>query len=274
MCDFDVERFRAFEHDGWQKVSRRYHDAFGQLTKQSIPQLLEAVDLTAGMSLLDVCTGPGYAAAAAAGRGAIVTGVDFSSNMVAEAREHCPTVEFLEADAERLPFADDSFDAVVMNFGLLHLPSPERAIAEAFRVLSPRARFAATVWADSDDALGFGVFVRAIQTHGRADVDLPSGPDFYRFSDPAECRRIFVTAGFDSPTIREIVPVWRAATADQMLDSLLQDSVRTGALLRAQTDDALSQIRSAIRESTRRFQTPSGMEMPMPAVLAWSTKGR
>src|SRR5205809_6238429 len=56
-----------------------------------------------------------------------------------------PEIEFREGDAEALPFPEASFDAVVMNFGMLHLAHPERAVAEAFRVLSAGGRFAFTV---------------------------------------------------------------------------------------------------------------------------------
>jgi ubiquinone/menaquinone biosynthesis C-methylase UbiE len=127
--------FRAFEQAGWENIPTRYHEAFGDLTTQAIEPLLEAVDVRRGVRMLDVATGPGYVAAAAAQRGANVVGVDFSAAMVAEARRRYPAVTFQEGDAEELPFPDNSFDAGVMNFGLLHLGRPEQALAEAHRVL-------------------------------------------------------------------------------------------------------------------------------------------
>ena len=57
--------------------------------------------------------------------------------MVAEARRRWPALTFREGDAEALPFESSSLDAVVMNFGLLHLARPDVALAEAFRVLRP-----------------------------------------------------------------------------------------------------------------------------------------
>ena len=72
-------RFTAFELEGWNRLAKAYHERFGKLTSQSVEPLLDAVEATESIKLLDVATGPGYlAAAAATGRGANVVGLDFS----------------------------------------------------------------------------------------------------------------------------------------------------------------------------------------------------
>src|SRR3954471_4997546 len=123
--------FHDFEQAGWEQAADHYGDAFGPLTSQTIPSLLNAADVRAGTRLLDVASGPGYVAAAAAERGAPAVGVDFSSEMVALAARRYPRLEFAEGDAEALAFADRSFDAVAINFGVLHLARPDAALAEA-----------------------------------------------------------------------------------------------------------------------------------------------
>jgi ubiquinone/menaquinone biosynthesis C-methylase UbiE len=67
--------------------------------------------------------------------------------MVAAARRRYPRIEFREGDVENLAFDPASFDAVVRAFGILHIADPDKAIAEAYRVLRPDGRFAFTVWA-------------------------------------------------------------------------------------------------------------------------------
>ncbi|MBV8523026.1 MAG: class I SAM-dependent methyltransferase [Acetobacteraceae bacterium] len=89
------------------------------------------------MRVLDVATGPGLAAAAAADRGAEVVGVDLSPRMIELARAANPGLEFREADVAVLPFPEGAFDAVICNFGLGHFPRPEAAVAECMRVLAP-----------------------------------------------------------------------------------------------------------------------------------------
>ena len=94
-----------------------------------------------------MASGPGYVAAAAASVGASAVGVDFSSEMVRLAASRYPGIVFQEGDAEALAFPDESFDAVTLNFGVLHLARPDAALAEARRVLVPGGRCALTVWA-------------------------------------------------------------------------------------------------------------------------------
>ena len=96
----DPEAFREFEYAGWQEFARGYHDNFAKLTTQVIGPLLDAVNVVEGVCVLDIATGAGYVAAAAAERGAAVIGVDFSGIQVAMAREQYPGIEFQEGDAE------------------------------------------------------------------------------------------------------------------------------------------------------------------------------
>lgn len=268
----DPGPFRAFEHAGWEGVGPRYHDAFGGLTVQAIEPLLDAVGAGEGVRLLDTATGPGYVAGAAARRGACAVGVDFSVAMVAEARQRHPTVEFREGDAEALPFPDGGFDAAVMNFGLLHLGRPERAIQEAHRVLRAGGRFAFTVWARPEEAVGFGIVLRAIRTHGDPDAPLPPGPPFFRFSDPDECRRALIGAGFARPDILRISQVWRLPSPDALFEAMFRGTVRTAGLLRAQSSEALNAIRSSVRDAVSAYQQKDDVELPMPAVLASAVK--
>jgi SAM-dependent methyltransferase len=257
--------FHEFEHAGWEKLPQRYHDAFASLTSQAIEPLLDAVSVKRGTKLLDVATGPGYVAAAASARGAEVTGLDFAAAMVAEASKRYPEVKFQEGDAEKLPFPDASFDAVTMNFGLLHLARPDRALAEACRVLRAGGKFAFTVWAKPEEARGFGIVLGAIQKHGNMNVPLPSGPPFFLFSEEAECRRSLLDAGFSSPLFSKIPQTWRLGSPEALWEFMSGSTVRTGALLRAQTPQALASIRAEVIAAAKS-------ELPMPAVLASATK--
>lgn len=168
------QSFRAFEQAGWEDsgVVAKYHGHLSDLTNQSIDVLLETAAIRRGSRVLDVATGAGYVAGAAAKRGADVTGIDFSTPRVRLARETYPGVRFEQADAEALPFDPDTFDAVVNAFGMCHFPNPEVALQQAFRVLKRGGRVAFTVWDTPERAVGFGAVYAAIRTHGSLDVGL------------------------------------------------------------------------------------------------------
>src|SRR4029434_10807893 len=188
-------------------------------TAQSIGPLLDTAGAAPGVRLLDVACGPGYVAAAASRRSSAVLGIDFSSAMVERASGLHPELEFRLGDAEKLDLPAGSFDAVVMNFGMLHLASPEKAIAEAFRVLRPGGRYAFTVWDVPERAVAFGIILQSIQTHGNMEVGLPSGPPFFRFSDPEESKRSLSAAGFVNTQTLHVPQVWRIESAEALLRS-------------------------------------------------------
>jgi SAM-dependent methyltransferase len=268
----NLEAFHEFERSGWERASAHYDEAFGALTRQTADALLDAAQVSTGTRVLDVATGPGPIAAAAAARGAQVVGLDFSRAMIAEAQRRDPAIAFREGDAEALPFDASGFDAVVMNFGLLHLARPEAAIAEAHRVLRTGGRYALTVWSAPEEAVGFGMVLRAVQEHGNPNVPLPEGPPFFRFSTPAEFRTTLELAGFSGVDVRTLPLTWRVSSPEGVFEAVSKGGVRTSALLRAQTPAALEAIRAAVRRGAESYAKDGAFLVPMPAVLASGTK--
>jgi ubiquinone/menaquinone biosynthesis C-methylase UbiE len=261
--NIDPAAFRQFEHDGWQKVAARYNDSFAPVTTQSIDALLDAAHVRNGTKVLDVACGPGYVTAAAASRGASALGVDFSSEMVLEARRRYPGVQFMEGDAEALTLPSAAFDAVVFNFGMLHFAQPERAITEAHRVLCRNGHVAFTVWAAPEKTLGFGIVLGAIQKYGDLNVPIPPGPPFFRFSAIEESERFLTNAGFVNPRVREVPQTWKLSSADELYNVMYNASVRNAALLHAQKPEILELIRTEIRRQVQLYAS----ELPMPAML-------
>ncbi len=106
--------------------------------------------LTPGSRVLDVACGTGNVAIPAARMGCEVTGVDIAANLLEQARERAlregVTVSFDEGDAEQLPYADASFDAVLTMFGAMFAPRPELVASEFARVLRPGGLIAMANW--------------------------------------------------------------------------------------------------------------------------------
>jgi len=105
---------------------------------------VRAVDPQAGERILDIAAGTGTSSIALTKTGATVVAVDFSAGMIAEGKRRHPDLEFVEADAEKLPFGDNEFDAVTISFGLRNINDPRAALAEMYRVLKPGGRLVVT----------------------------------------------------------------------------------------------------------------------------------
>lgn len=274
---FDAAKFTAFEHSGWQQKANGWYEHFEAVSTQSVGALLDAVEITAdrpkaGRRLLDVATGPGYAAGEAVRRGAEGYGLDFSSAQVELARRNFPRAQFQVGDAEDLPFGNDEFDAVVINFGLQHFAAPDQALLEAYRVLRPGGRIAYTVWASPPRIVGFHIVQQAISAHGDPLADIPAGPPYYRFSEAAESRRTLASIGFKAARVGEVAQTWRIADPDQILIAIADGTVRSGALYRAQSPAARCAIAVAVRDAAKAYRKDGVIQLPMPAVLASATK--
>lgn len=268
--------FSELEREGWQRVAGRYEDSWSGLTRLFIPDLVQALHLTSGCQVLDVACGPGYTAEAALALGAEPVGVDLSEQMVRFARARNPQIEFRVGDAHALPFEGRSFDVVVMNFGVLHLSNPERAFAEAYRVLRAGGRFGFTTWGPPDVSPGARIVDAAVRAHANTDVGIPAGPNYFGSSDPEEYRRVLGGLGFDpgSLELRTVTVEWRIPTASFLFECERDAGVRTAALLAAQTPDALSAIEAQMKESVLAYATPGGFAIPYTAhVVAVTAAG-
>ncbi len=126
-------------------------DGFSRLVEPVGELVLDRIGVGQGIDLLDVGTGSGgNVAIPAALRGARVVGADVTPELLVHARRRAAAagveVEWVEADAQELPFGDASFDRVVSTFAAMFAPDHRRAAAELVRVCRPGGRIAMTTW--------------------------------------------------------------------------------------------------------------------------------
>lgn len=135
--------------DGQKKIWATFAPLETQTCAAAAP-LVRFADVRAGQRVLDVAGGTGVVAIAAARRGAKVTGSDLTPELLERARENATIasapIDFVEADVEKLPFEDGSFDVVLSQFGHMFAPRPEVAVAEMLRVLAPGGTIAFSTW--------------------------------------------------------------------------------------------------------------------------------
>jgi SAM-dependent methyltransferase len=261
-----ADAFWEFERAGWERAAGSYEECWTD-TELFVDALLEAAQVHAHSDLLDVVCGPGFVSEAAARRGAHPVGLDVASAMVERARQRCPDLEFVEGDAERLPFDAARFNAYTMNFGVLHLSEPEVALREARRVLRVGGWLAFTVWVAEGHAAD-AVVDAAVKAHAIA-IELPEGPPAHRFADPDESRRALGEAGFDTNSFRAetITATWRIPTPEFLFEAHMRAGVRVAGALHAQPPERLAAIRAAIIKGVRRYAADADFALPIVARL-------
>lgn len=159
----DLAQVKRRQQQTW--ASGDYH-AVAALIQPVADRLCEAADLQAGWSVIDVASGSGNAAIAAARCGCDVVGLDYVPALLARGRRRLEAeglvAELVEGDAEAIPFPDGHFDAVLSVFGSMFAPDHEQTAAELARVCRPGGRIALTTWTPD----GFiGEMFRVVAAH-------------------------------------------------------------------------------------------------------------
>lgn len=125
---------------GYDLAARAYDTKEAYLNSFEKNRLLPLFGPISGKNILDVGAGTGRLAGELEKNGAKVTALDISSKMLAQLKKKSPKVETVVADAESLPFPDNSFDYVLAAFLIVHLKDPKRFFDEAYRVLKDGGR--------------------------------------------------------------------------------------------------------------------------------------
>jgi SAM-dependent methyltransferase len=129
-------------------------------------RVLDAAQIQPGQRVLDVACGTGVLSRAAAervGANGSVVGVDVNEGMLAVAARKAPQIEWRQDKAESLPFDDNSFDAVVSQFGLMYFEDRHAALREMMRVLRSGGRLAVAVWDVLEHSPGYAALTDLLQ---------------------------------------------------------------------------------------------------------------
>jgi SAM-dependent methyltransferase len=146
----DTPDFATITNRQQQAWSTGDFNAIAPLVMPVSEALCAALDPRPNQKVLDIACGSGNAALIAARRHSDVTGLDFAPNLLERARRRAEAegtrIEFIEGDAQALPFPDASFDVAMSTFGIMFAPDQGKAAAEILRVTKPGARIGLANW--------------------------------------------------------------------------------------------------------------------------------
>ena len=258
------QEFKDFEKAGWEQRASTYVSRTQNSTGALIGSIVDYLGAIAGLTAVDLASGPGYGAAEMAARGADVIGTDFANAMVEAAAALHPDLSFQQEDAENLSFDSSVFDLALCTFGMLHFAHPERALSEVFRVLKPGGKFTFSVWAPPEDFPMFGLLGGVVAEFGDLDVGLPPGPPAEAFSREDGARQAVEEAGFDFLSFVAADFEASLCPASEIPNWYRDISVRSQGLLDAQPPEKLAVVEEALIERFMEYEIDGMVVLPMP----------
>lgn len=248
----------------WNSPGGRY-DLISRTIADAIEHAIERATPKPGERVLDLATGTGWGSRVIAQRfpGVIVTGADIADEMLVYARSAAATqqlaVDYVHADAEKLPFEDGSFDVVVSTFGVMFVANPEIAASEIKRVLKPGGRLSLATWKpDSNLFLMFMEMKKFMSAPVPAPASPPPSP--FAWGERARVAELFGDAfdlGFEDGTN------WFRYASGEDAWRLWVEHYGPMKTLAASLDDARrSELQRAIVAWHETFATELGYALP------------
>jgi SAM-dependent methyltransferase len=205
-----IQKFREHLREEWTGEKtvagwRKWHAHIAAFTRGATEAILEAAQLRPGLRVLDLASGvgdPALSIAAQVAPSGRVSATDLGPGMISLAEELArkqgiANIEFREANAESLPFADASYDVLTCRFGIMFFPDLAKALGECFRVLKPGGRVAFVAWGIKEQPFfttTAGVLLKHVPVPPPPPD--PDAPNLFMFGERGRLRRALESAGF------------------------------------------------------------------------------
>ncbi|MDH2385787.1 class I SAM-dependent methyltransferase [Bradyrhizobium sp. CER78] len=189
----------------WDKMVTAYEAQSQPFTTLFADAAVATLPIGPSSKVLDVATGTGAAALAAARTGAAVTAIDFSAGMVARVRAHgLPNIEARQMDGQALDLPDAAFDAAVSVFGVMLFPDWRAGLREMARVTRSGGSAAIAVWKSADGAAVHLLLSQIIRRLYPDNITPMPCTGLAELADPGRFAAAVIAAGFSEPVVAEI----------------------------------------------------------------------
>jgi ubiquinone/menaquinone biosynthesis C-methylase UbiE len=277
MQPFNAERFKAAERDSYSRAAAYWDTVEAQrMADRYGARLFTLAHLAPGQTVLDVACGVGeltIRAARIVGPHGRAIGVDIAPGMIATAIARAQRLlpdnpelrpQFSEMDAEALSFPDSSFDAVLCQFGLIHFPHGDRALAEMHRVLRPGGRVALAMQGDPRYARSSALFPEALAAV--APELAASVPSYFTYGPPGALDAALTAAGFTDIHVEHHNTEEIIRDGEQLWQSLISASGKAQMLLAALPPAQARQLHAAFLQRLETYRRGDVLVIPQQTV--------
>jgi SAM-dependent methyltransferase len=282
-----IQKFREHLRQEWTGDAtvtawRKWHAQIAAFTRGATESILEAAQLRPGLRVLDLACGVGDPALSIAEKVAPsgrVTATDLGPGMMSLAEElsrkkGLANIEFREANAESLPFADASYDVLTCRFGIMFFPDLPKALHECFRVLKPGGRVAFVAWgkmAQPFFTTTAGILLKHVPTPPPPPD--PEGPSLFMFGERGRLRRALESAGFTSVHEEDrTIPGRWTSSVEEYWEQFTEVAAPFRPLLAQLTPEKMAQAKAEIIATLGRFWEGKELNMPLEIVLGSGTR--
>ncbi|QAY76988.1 class I SAM-dependent methyltransferase [Sphingosinicella sp. BN140058] len=229
--------------DRWDRMIANYEEQADPFTRRFAEAAVARLPIGPDTRVLDIATGVGAAAFAAAARGAQVLATDFAPGLIARlAAKAGGTIETRVMDGQALALPDAAFDVTMSMFGIMLFPDWRKGLLEMARVTRPGGTGVLGTWKHPAGA-ATNLLLTEILCERFPELELPAMPEgMGALRDPARLARAMEAAGFETPDIIEVthdfelrlstfddpdrilglMPHWTMLTADQKLEAVAE----------------------------------------------------
>ena len=282
-----IQMFRTRLQEEWTgertvAAWRKWHAQIAAFTRGATEAILEAAQLRSGVRVLDLACGvgdPALSIAAGVAPSGRVTATDLGPGMMSLAEELArkkglSNIDFREANAESLPFADASFDVLTCRFGIMFFPDLGKALRECLRVLKPGGRAAFVAWGKKEQPFfttTAGIILNRVPVPPPPPD--PDGPSPFMFGERDRLRRALESAGFANVHEEDrIIPGRWSGSVEEYWEQFTEVAAPFRPLLDQLTPEQRAQARAESLLAVKKFWDGHEINLPLEIVIGSATR--